>query len=73
MESALGARSGVAFSQPAYESALTAVLEDIRIGTTLGIRRTPTLFVNGVELRGLPTSDQFEAIIAHEMHRLGKP
>jgi protein-disulfide isomerase len=63
--------SGIAFSRAAYDAALADVLEDVRLAKSLGVQQTPTFFIDGVRLQGLATPDQFEAVVASEIRRLG--
>jgi len=48
------------------------VRKDIEEATRIGVQATPTLIVNGRVVEGLPTAEQFDAIIATEKRRAGK-
>ena len=66
-----GARDvgGVSDFQSRYDSALEAVKADIAYGRSLGVRATPTFFVNGVRIQGGLPVHLFEQAIAIELER----
>jgi protein-disulfide isomerase len=55
-----------------YPALVNAVREDIEVGHTLGVRGTPTYFVNGVKLNFVPRQN-FEIAILHELRHTGSP
>jgi protein-disulfide isomerase/uncharacterized membrane protein len=55
-----------------YASALQAVRTDTSMGGLLGVRSTPTFFINGVRIDGGLAAPVFDAIIAHELKKAGK-
>jgi uncharacterized membrane protein/protein-disulfide isomerase len=52
-----------------YASTLEAVKADIAYGRQLGVRSTPTFFVNGVKIEGALPSVYFDQAIAYEIAR----
>jgi protein-disulfide isomerase len=60
---------GVVDGRRLYRSALADVVTDARLGQTLGVRGTPTIFINGVELPGGVAARYFEAAIEYELRR----
>jgi protein-disulfide isomerase len=48
-----------------------AILDSSEDGSRLGVRSTPTFFVNGRRLLGIRTADQFQEIIDSELHAGG--
>lgn len=58
-----------------YASTLELVKGDIALGTQLGIRSTPTFFVNGVKIEGMWTPQYFDQAVAFELRRavISKP
>ena len=52
-----------------YASTLELVRADIAQGTQLGVRGTPTFFMNGIRLQPWP-AEIFDAAIAWELRRL---
>jgi protein-disulfide isomerase len=54
----------------AGEAARARVEEDQNDGTAVGIEQTPTLFVNGVRLVGLP--EDFESVVTQQLDETGK-
>jgi uncharacterized membrane protein/protein-disulfide isomerase len=53
-----------------YASVLELVKGDVALGAQLGVRGTPTFFVNGVRIPGLK-AEYFDAAIAYEMKQAG--
>jgi uncharacterized membrane protein/protein-disulfide isomerase len=53
-----------------YGAVLELVKGDIALGAQLGVRGTPTFFVNGVRIPGLK-AEYFDAAIAYEMKQAG--
>jgi protein-disulfide isomerase len=51
---------------------LQQVKTDTALGGLLGVRSTPTFFINGVRIDGGLASPVFDAIIAHELKKAGK-
>jgi uncharacterized membrane protein/protein-disulfide isomerase len=52
-----------------YASTLEAVKSDIAYGLQLGVRSTPTFFINGVKIEGALPSVYFDQAIAYELKR----
>jgi uncharacterized membrane protein/protein-disulfide isomerase len=52
-----------------YEKMLEQVKADIAYGRTLGVRSTPTFFINGVKLEGALPAVYFDQAIAYELAR----
>ena len=42
---------------------------DSALGNTLGIKSTPTFFVNGAKIEGMWTPQYFDRAIAYELRR----
>jgi protein-disulfide isomerase len=53
-----------------YPRVIGQVKADIGLGAILGIRQTPTFFVNGVKLEG-PTPQSLDMAIAIELKKAG--
>jgi uncharacterized membrane protein/protein-disulfide isomerase len=54
-----------------YQSVLEQVKADIAYGKTLGVRSTPTFFINGVKVEGALPPAYFDQAIAYELARAG--
>jgi protein-disulfide isomerase len=52
-----------------YEKLLEQVKADIAFGKTLGVRSTPTFFINGTRLEGALPAVYFDQAIAYELAR----
>jgi uncharacterized membrane protein/predicted DsbA family dithiol-disulfide isomerase len=52
-----------------YESAMTSVKLDIGLARQLGIKSTPTFFINGVKVEGMWAPQFFDQAIAYELQR----
>jgi protein-disulfide isomerase len=52
-----------------YQSTLELVKGDIGLGHQLGVRSTPTLFINGVKFEGVLAPQYFEQAISYELKR----
>ena len=52
-----------------YQSTLTLVKGDVALGRQLGIKSTPTFFINGVKVEGALPPQYFEQAIAYELQR----
>jgi protein-disulfide isomerase/uncharacterized membrane protein len=59
---------GVTDLEPRYKATLEAVKADATLGTELQVNSTPTFFVNGVRLQGVPPA-VLDAIIEHELSK----
>jgi protein-disulfide isomerase len=46
---------------------LARVNEDVALARSLGVKATPTFFVNGITLRGAPPTETFRALIDREL------
>jgi uncharacterized membrane protein/protein-disulfide isomerase len=64
--------SGVKDFDAQYPFALSQVKTDVAIGAGLGVRVTPTFFINGIKLEGALPPQYFEMAIRHELTRAGK-
>jgi protein-disulfide isomerase len=53
-----------------YQRVLELVKGDIALGAQLGVRATPTFFINGVRIPGL-RAEFFDAAIAYELKQAG--
>jgi len=54
-----------------YQSVLSLVKGDVALGRQLGIKSTPTFFINGVKVEGALPPQYFEQAIAYELQRAG--
>jgi protein-disulfide isomerase/uncharacterized membrane protein len=52
-----------------YAATLTAVKTDVGLGRQLGIKSTPTFFINGVKIEGALPPQYFDQAIAYELKR----
>jgi uncharacterized membrane protein len=52
-----------------YQTVLEQVKADIAYGRTLGVRSTPTFFINGVKIEGALPAAYFDQAIAYELAR----
>jgi uncharacterized membrane protein/protein-disulfide isomerase len=52
-----------------YQTVLEQVKADIAYGRTLGVRSTPTFFINGVKIEGALPAVYFDQAIAYELAR----
>lgn len=52
-----------------YAATLSLVKSDIALGQTLGIKSTPTFFINGIKVEGALPPQYFEQAIAYELAR----
>jgi uncharacterized membrane protein/protein-disulfide isomerase len=50
-----------------YPSVIEQVKADVALGMTLGIKATPTFFINGVKFEGEPAPQYFDQAIAYEL------
>jgi uncharacterized membrane protein/protein-disulfide isomerase len=55
-----------------YPAVLEQVKADIAYGRTLGVRSTPTFFINGVKIEGALPAVYFDQAIAYELAHAGK-
>jgi uncharacterized membrane protein/protein-disulfide isomerase len=63
---------GVTDFDARYGAVLEQVRADIALGGLLGVRATPTFFINGVRVEGGLQAPYFDAIIAHELKKAGR-
>ena len=54
-----------------YQSTLSLVKGDVALGRQLGIKSTPTFFINGVKVEGALPPQYFDQAIAYELQRAG--
>jgi protein-disulfide isomerase/uncharacterized membrane protein len=52
-----------------YQATLSLVKGDVALGRQLGIKSTPTFFINGVKVEGALPPQYFEQAIAYELQR----
>ena len=52
-----------------YASTLSLVKGDVALGRQLGIKSTPTFFINGVKIEGALPPQYFDQAIAIELQR----
>jgi protein-disulfide isomerase/uncharacterized membrane protein len=52
-----------------YAATLEAVKQDVALGESLGVRSTPTMFINGVRVEGALPSQYLDQAIAYELAR----
>jgi protein-disulfide isomerase len=50
-----------------YQSMLSLVKGDVALGRQLGIKSTPTFFINGVKVEGALPPQYFDQAIAYEL------
>jgi uncharacterized membrane protein len=55
-----------------YPSTLGMVKGDVALGRQLGVKSTPTFFINGVKIEGALPPQYFEQAIAYELQRASK-
>lgn len=55
-----------------YAATLDAVKADVALGRLLGVRQTPTFFINGVKVEGGLPTNLFDAAIAYELKKAGQ-
>jgi protein-disulfide isomerase len=60
---------GVTDFDARYQGTLEVVKGDIALGRQLGVRSTPTLFINGVKFEGVLAPQYFDQAIAYELKR----
>src|SRR3989338_1041580 len=58
---------GVTDFEEKYASTLALVRSDVALGNQLGIRSTPTFFINGVKVEGEMAPQYFDQAIAYEL------
>jgi protein-disulfide isomerase len=63
---------GVTDFDARYARYLEQVKMDTGMGGLLGIRSTPTFFINGVRIEGGMQPPFFDAILAHELKKAGR-
>ena len=55
-----------------YKSLINTVKGDIALATILGVKVTPTFFINGVKLEGALPVQYFELALQLELKKAGK-
>jgi len=55
-----------------YPSTLGMVKGDVALGRQLGVKSTPTFFINGVKIEGALPPQYFDQAIAYELQRASK-
>jgi protein-disulfide isomerase len=63
---------GIADFDAQYPSLITSIKGDIALATILGIKVTPTFFINGVKLEGALPVPYFELALQLELKKAGK-
>jgi protein-disulfide isomerase len=63
---------GVTDFDAQYPSLITAIKGDIALATVLGVRVTPTFFINGVKLEGALPVQYFDLALQLELKKAGK-
>ncbi len=63
---------GVTDFDARYPATIELIKGDIRFATQLGVRVTPTFFINGVKVEGGLRAEYFDAAIASELKRAGQ-
>ena len=58
---------GVERTSASYEAALAEVRSDVAIGLGLGVKATPTLFINGARFQGSPELEALLILVRHEL------
>ena len=64
--------AGVADFESRYPSTLGSVKTDVALGRQLGVKSTPTFFINGVKIEGALPPQYFDEAIAYELKRAAK-
>ena len=55
-----------------YPALLNAVKGDIALASILGVRQTPTFYINGVKVEGAMGAPYFELALQLELKKAGK-
>ncbi len=63
--------AGVTDLDAQYPRVIEGVKADVGLGTLLGVRQTPTFFINGVKLEGA-TGQALDLAIAYELKKAGR-
>ena len=63
---------GVTDFDAQYLAVLNQIKTDIALATILGVRVTPTFFINGIKLEGGLPPQYFELALQQELKRAGK-
>jgi protein-disulfide isomerase len=58
---------GIKRTSVAYETALGQVRSDVAIGLELGVKATPTIFINGARFHGSPDLEALLVVVRHEL------
>jgi protein-disulfide isomerase len=69
---AAGEVGGVADFDAQYRSLINTVKGDIALATILGVKVTPTFFINGVKLEGALPPQYLELALQLELKKAGK-
>jgi protein-disulfide isomerase len=59
--------AGVADLEEKYSATIASVKSDVALGKQVGIRATPTFFINGVKFDSAIMPQYFDAAIAYEL------
>ena len=55
-----------------YQSTLDLIKGDTALGAQLGVRSTPTFFVNGIKIEGMMAPQFFDQAVAYELQHAPK-
>jgi protein-disulfide isomerase len=64
--------AGVTDFESKYVAMLGSVKTDVALGRQLGVKSTPTFFINGVKIEGALPPQYFDEAIAYELKRAAK-
>lgn len=64
--------AGVADFETRYTATLGSVKTDVALGRQLGVKSTPTFFINGVKIEGALPPQYFDQAIQYELNRAAK-
>ena len=72
MREARATIGGVTDFDAQYPRVLEEVKADVGLGQLLGVKATPTFFINGVKVEGGLAPQYFDQAIAYELKKAGK-